>query len=82
MTEQSTSRDVVGIDIVTWRRWFEYQPTPEKNWSKIELDHAEPVTAFDTYKDNGLRKPNNWRNIQPPLKEDHPQKRTKKCLSL
>ena len=82
LTKQSTSSDVMGIDIDTWRRWIYYQFTPEKNWSNIEIDQAEPVTSFDTSKDNGLRQAFNWKDTQTPLKEDHKQKGTKKCLSL
>ena len=33
--KQSSSRDILGIDIETYRKWIEYQMTPEMNWSII-----------------------------------------------
>ena len=32
MTKQSSSRDLLGIDFDTYKKWLEFQFTPEMNW--------------------------------------------------
>ena len=54
MTKRSTSREILGIDIDTNRRWIEYQFTPEMNWSNIEIDYVKPIPSFDTSNEEGL----------------------------
>ena len=77
MTKQSSTKDILGIDINTYRKWIEFQFTPEMNWSNIEIDHVKPICLFDISKDEELREPFNWKNTQPLLKEVHQQKGTK-----
>ena len=74
MTKQSSSRDLLGIDIDTYKKWLEFQFTPEMIWSNIEIDHVEPICMFDVTKDIELREAFNWKNTQPLLKHDHRQK--------
>ena len=50
ITKQTSTRDVLGIDIETKRRWIEWQMTPELNWSNIELDHLKTICMFDVSK--------------------------------
>ena len=77
MTKQSSSRDILGIDIDTYKKWLEFQFTPEVNWSNIEIDHVKPICMFDVTKDNELREAFNWKNTQPLLKHDHQKKSIK-----
>ena len=42
-SKSSSTRDVLGIDIDLYRKWIEYQMTPEKNWSNIEIDHVKSI---------------------------------------
>ena len=77
MTKQSSSRDILGIDIETYKKWLEFQFTPEMNWSNTEIDHVEPICMFDVTKDDEFREAFNWKNIQPLLKHDHKEKGTK-----
>ena len=74
MIKQSSSRVLLGINIDTYRKWIEFQFTPEINWSNIEIDHVKPICMFDVSKDEELREASNWKNTQPLLKEVHQHK--------
>ena len=76
MTKESTSRDILGIDIDTYRKCIEYQFTPEMNCSNIEIDHVKPIFLIDVSKGEELREVFNWVNTQPLLKEVHSPKGT------
>ena len=73
MTKQSSTKEFLGIDIETYKKWIEYQMTPEMNWSNIEIDHVKAICLFDVCKDEELREAFNWKNTQPLLKEVHQQ---------
>ena len=77
MTKQSSSRDILGIDIDTYKKWLEFQFRPEMNWLSIEIDHVKPICMFDVTKDIELREAFNWKNTQPLLKHEHQKKGTK-----
>ena len=66
--------DILGIGIITYKRWIEFQMTPEMNWFKIEIDHVKPICMFDVSKDEELREAFCWKNTQPLLKEVPSQK--------
>ena len=70
LTKQSSSTDILGIDIEIYRRWIEWQMTPEMNWSTIEIDHVKPICMFDVTKDGELGEAFSWKNTQPLLKQD------------
>ena len=40
MTKQSSSINILGIDIDLYRKWLEFQFTPEMNRENIEIDHV------------------------------------------
>ena len=71
---KSSTLDFLGIDIETYKKWLEFQFTPEMNWSNIEIDHVKPICMFDVSKDSELRETFNWKNTQPLFKHDHNQK--------
>ena len=73
MKKQSSALDILGIDINSYRRWIEWQMTPEKNWSNIEFDHVKPICMFDVSKDEELKEAFSWKNTQPVLKHIHQQ---------
>ena len=75
--KSSSSRDILGIDIDTYKKWLEFQFTTEMNWSNIEIDHVKPICMFDVTKDIELREAFDWKNTQPLLKKDHQLKGTK-----
>ena len=68
MTKQSTSRDILGRDIDKYRKWIEYQFSPEMNWSKTEIDHVKHIASFDICNYEGLRETFNWKKTQPIIK--------------
>ena len=76
-TKSSSTRDILGIDIDLYRKWIEFQFTPEMNWSNIEVDHIKPICMFDVSHDEQLKEAFSWKNTQPLLKHDHRQKGTK-----
>ena len=73
-TKSSSTKDILGIDIGIYKKWIEYQMTPEMNWSNIEIDHVKAICLFDVTRDEQLKEAFNWRNTQPLLKEIHRQK--------
>ena len=73
-SKSSLTRDILGIDIDLYRKWIEFQMTPEMNWSNIEIDHVKPICMFDVTKDYELKEAFSWKNTQPLLKQDHRQK--------
>ena len=77
MTKQSSTKELLGIDIDLYRKWLEFQFTPEMNWSNIEIDHVKPICMFDVTKDEQLKEAFSWKNTQPLLKQDHQKKGTK-----
>ena len=76
-SKSSSTRDILGMDIDLYRKWIEFQFTPEMNWSNIEIDHVKPICMFDVTKDEELKEAFNWKNTQPLLKQDHQQKGVK-----
>ena len=72
--KSSSTLDFSGIDIETYKKWIEYQFTPEMNWTNIELDHIKPICMFDASDDEQLKEAFSWKNTQPLLKQDHQQK--------
>ena len=75
--KSSSTREILGIDIDLYKKWIEFQMTPEMNWSNIEIDHVKPICLFDISDDEQLKEAFNWKNTQPLLKQDHLQNGTK-----
>ena len=69
ITKQSSTKGILGIDIDLYRKWIEFQMTPELNWSNIEIDHVKAICLFDLSKDEELKKAFNWKNTQPYSKK-------------
>ena len=77
MVKSSSTKDILGIDVETYRKWIEWQMTPDMTWDNIEIDHVRPISSFDISDDEQLKEAFNWRNTQPLLKEIHQKKGTK-----
>ena len=69
-----STKEILGIDINLYKKWIEWQFTPEMNWSNREVDHVKPICMFDVSDDEQLKEAFNWRNTQPLLKKYHQQK--------
>ena len=75
MTNQKVSRkDILGIDMNLYRKWIEWQFTPEMNWTNTEVDHVKPICMFDVSKDKELGEAFSWKNTQTLFQQDHLQK--------
>ena len=59
-----SSRDLLGIDIDTYRKWVKCQFTPKMNWSNIKIDHITPICLFDVSKDEEIKEASCWKNTQ------------------
>ena len=77
MAKSSSTKDILGIDVETYRKWIEWQMTPDMTWDNIENDHVRPISSFDISDDEQLKEAFNWRNTQPLLKKIHQKKGTK-----
>ena len=73
----SSTKDILGIDIDTYKKWLEFKFTHDMNWTNIEIDHVKPISTFDFSKDKELKEAFSWKNTQPLLKHDHQKKGTK-----
>ena len=80
-SKSSSTIDILGTDINTYKRWIEWQMTPEMHWTKNEIDHVKPICMFDVSNDEELKEAFSWKNTQPLLKLDHQQKGTKFIFS-
>ena len=65
----SSTTEISGIVIDTYRKWIEFQMTPDMTWDNKELDQVKPICRFDISNDEGLREDFNWKIIQPLLKK-------------
>ena len=73
-SKSSSTKDILGIDIETYKKWIKFQMTPDMTWDNIEIDQFKPICLFDVIKDEELKEAFNWKNTQPLLKEVHSQK--------
>ena len=76
-TKSSSTKDVLGIDIDTYRKWIEFQIPPDMIWDNIGKDHVEAICMFDVSKEEESKEGFNYKNTQPLLKKDHQQKGAK-----
>ena len=76
-SKSSSTREILGLDIDLYRKWIEFQFTPEMNWFNIQIDHVKPICLFDVSKDEELKEAFRWENTQPLLKEVHARKGVK-----
>ena len=72
--KSSSTKEILGIDTDTYKKWLKFQFTPEMNWSITEIHHVKPICLFDVSKDEELGEAFNWKNTKPLLKHDHHQR--------
>ena len=71
------TREILGINIETYKKLIEYQMSSEMNWKNIHIDHVKPISLFDVSKEEDLLEAFYWVNTQPLLKKDNLQKSNK-----
>ena len=74
LTKQSSTKDILGIDMETYKKWIKFQFTPDMTWDNNEIDHVKPICMFDISDDEQLKEAFSWKNTQPLLKHDHQKK--------
>ena len=74
--------DILEIDFDSYKRWIEFQRTPELKSSNCENDHVKPICLFDVFKDEELRDEFNRKNTQPLIEQVHKQKEPNFISSL
>ena len=55
-TKSSSTKEILGIDNDSYKKWTEFQFTPEMNWDNTEIDHVKSICMFDVSKDEELKK--------------------------
>ena len=73
----SSTKELNGIHINTYRNWIVYQKSPDLIWLTIANDHAKPISSFDVFKIGEGKESFYLMNTQPLLKEVHQQKGTR-----
>ena len=76
-SKTSSTKNILGIDIETYKNWVKFQMTPGMKWTIIEIDHVKPICMFDVSKDDELKEAFCWKNTQTLLRQDHLHKGTK-----
>ena len=54
-SKSSSTINILGIDIETYRKWIQFRKTPDMNRSNIEIDHVKSFCMFDVSKDEELK---------------------------
>ena len=72
--KSSSTLDISGVDFATYRRWIEFQMTPDMKWKNIDIDHVRHVSSFEVSEDEQVKETFDWKNTQPLLEEVHQQK--------
>ena len=73
-SKSSSTKDILGIDIHTYKKWMEFLFKPEMNWNIIKIDHVKPICMINISHDEELREAFSWKNTQTLLKYDHQKK--------
>ena len=73
-SKSSSTKEILGIDVDSYRKWTEFQFAPEMTWDNIEIDHVKAISLFDISVDEKLKEAFIWKNTQPLPKHDHQQK--------
>ena len=47
MSKLSSTIDILGVDVDTYRTWTEIQMTPNNNWLEIDIHHVRPIISFE-----------------------------------
>ena len=67
-SKSPSTRESLGIDSDTYRKWIEFQGTSDKKWENFDIDHVRPFSSFDISNNDELeeafcwKKPNPYRN--------------------
>ena len=71
-----STKKFLGTDIDTYRKWIEWQMTPEMNWTNIEIEHVKDIRMFDI-SDNEEQNLHSIERIHNHCSKFHSEKGTK-----
>ena len=54
-SQSISTKEILGIDIKTYKKWIEWQMTPDMTWDNIEIDHVKAICLFDISNDEQLK---------------------------
>ena len=64
-----STKEILGTDIEAYKKWIEFQMTPDMTWDNIEIDHVKAICMFDVSDDEKLKEAFSWKNTQPYSKK-------------
>ena len=64
-SKSSLMKEILGIDIETYKKWIEFQMTPDMTWDNTEIDHVKPICLLDVSKAEELKEALNWESTEP-----------------
>ena len=53
--KSESTKNMLGMDIDTYRKWIEYQMPTDIDWLIIEIDHVRPISSFDVPNNEELK---------------------------
>ena len=71
ISKLSSTKDILGTGIDTYRQWLDIQKTLEMNCWTIRIDHVRLISSVDVSKNEELREAFSWKNTQPLKKRVH-----------
>ena len=60
-SKSSSTLDILGLVIETYKKRIEFQMTPNMTWDNIEIDHVKAICMFNVTKDEELKEVFNWK---------------------
>ena len=69
-----STKEILGIDIETYKKWIEWQMTPDMTWDNTGIDHVKAICMFDISDEDQLKEAFCRKNTQPLLKKVHSHK--------
>ena len=74
-SKSSSRKEILVIDMDTYRKWIEYKMTAEMNWWNIEIDHVKLICSFNVSNNEKLKEVFCWNNTQLLSKKNSSAKR-------
>ena len=59
--KSSSTKEILGIEIGSYRKWIEFQMTPDLTWDNIKKDHVKPNCLFDISNIDELKESFCWK---------------------
>ena len=60
-SKSSSTLDILGTDVETYRKWIEYQMSPYMNWTNIKIYHVKRICMSNLFIYEELKQCFNWK---------------------